>query len=727
MSTKATRSIKVGASLCFALIAASLIIAHNSPATGYELSIYSATPLVWYLLVVAIGGGIGIIVHQALTKSESNLWYLGFVLLLLGNFVICSMPGLRGYFLYHNGDPLMHVWHSRVILMTGHWVEGNNYPAVHLLTASMASVLGVLPESIARYLPAFLTAVYMLFIPLLAWQVSRRKQVAMLAAAATAPLLFSSLNATLYAHSFAMLIVPLLFYLVFKRRNNPLNAGVAALSLMVLVLIPFSHPSPTALLVLTLAIMWLAAVVYSRRYETSEASLQFHPALGQSLANMSLILLIVAFLWLSTFRAFDYTVRGVQGWITGVSPFWPRQVGYAMEQAETLSMFGRIEILLKMYGVNLLFLLLSAIAVAVIIRMFWRRSEGMQNLFILGTGFALLLPLEVIFYMTVGQQTIGRVLSMNLALVVTPIFVGFLIHGLFNRWRLRRSPGIIAIALLLLLASVNSMLNVYRSPYVNQPSPEVTYSDIAATVWLRNHTSKLTMVDEMGYSEVILDLGAAGSKASLNPYELTASAYWDIPPHFGYDTHDTLGEQLYLELLTRRLRGHKYGMMSEEEVSILNREKMYLIINEPFRLANTDPAFSRGLVVTGGPKPWIWGGFDAADFLKLEQDPTVSKLYSTGSFDFFRVKLTRVIVVKTGFANHNGNPEGTTIVDDSLRGLDANSLSNMSVIIWPGASGQVDTKPVVSFDNHTGTVTVAAPFKGGQVMGGIPYKIVKFP
>lgn len=88
------------------LALAFILILVSSPATAYELSIYSAfTPITWVLLFSSVTGGIWILVHQAFNESKNNLWLTGFLILLLATLLVFSLPSIRGYYLYGGNDP----------------------------------------------------------------------------------------------------------------------------------------------------------------------------------------------------------------------------------------------------------------------------------------------------------------------------------------------------------------------------------------------------------------------------------------------------------------------------------------------------------------------------------------------------------------------------------------------------------------------------------------------
>src|SRR5512136_174980 len=84
--------------LCIVFVILALVLIHQSPATGYELSIYRGTPvLVWYLLFLSLVGGIGIVIHELATGRlhESRTYLVGFAVVLLTAVAFLCLPFVR--------------------------------------------------------------------------------------------------------------------------------------------------------------------------------------------------------------------------------------------------------------------------------------------------------------------------------------------------------------------------------------------------------------------------------------------------------------------------------------------------------------------------------------------------------------------------------------------------------------------------------------------------------
>jgi hypothetical protein len=82
----------------FTLLSVALIVTWNTPALGYETSIYRSTPLIlWVSLIASVISGITIVV-VSIAKSELDqtyLWKIGFLLVFL-SYAVCLAATICG-------------------------------------------------------------------------------------------------------------------------------------------------------------------------------------------------------------------------------------------------------------------------------------------------------------------------------------------------------------------------------------------------------------------------------------------------------------------------------------------------------------------------------------------------------------------------------------------------------------------------------------------------------
>jgi len=86
------------------------------------------------------------------------------------------------------------------------------------------------------------------------------------------------------------------------------------------------------------------------------------------------------------------------------------------------------------------------------------------------------------------------------------------------------------------------------------------------------------------------------------------------------------------------------------------------------------------------------------------------------------------VVAREGATTLAGTAAGDNFIDAGLIGAGANSFVSMLAVLYPGDPQNVDSKDITAFDNVTGRVTLAGPYKGeaAAIPAGISYKIVTF-
>lgn len=86
--------------------------------------------------------------------------------------------------------------------------------------------------------------------------------------------------------------------------------------------------------------------------------------------------------------------------------------------------------------------------------------------------------------------------------------------------------------------------------------------------------------------------------------------------------------------------------------------------------------------------------------------------------------LYKAVIAHEGVTTANGNVGGTTFIDAGLIGAGANAYVRMLAVMHPGERDLVDAIDITAFNNVTGEVTLNVAYRGGQVLAGVPYKIV---
>jgi hypothetical protein len=562
-----------------------VLIERNSPATGYELSIYSALPSsVWVLLLIAISCGIFVIVHQAFSKDKGNFWLMGFLILILATFIILSLPFIRNYYLLC-GDVEGHLGYISDLVASGHFDEENSYPITHILGGETAEICGISPRIATLYLPVIFTILFMIFTFFFASSIGFRGGHKFIALAASGTLLYGYYHVEAYPQALSIFAFPLFFYLYFLDKVNS-SFPLKILIIILLLLFPFFHPASETVLILCLFGGEFTKLIWDwhqgRNYtNTSKGKISLNPAL---------ISFITFFIWFSSFAAFSDNVGRFFSWFRGEVTEIPRTI--ELEPVMKLELWERIELYFKMYGAQTTFLALTAIAFILIFISFLKRKREYKRLFILSALLLISMFTYFLIFLSIEATTWGRLIAANPTFWAMPALAGFTLYEAFNKWKFK-NLGIILIVTILTLSSSLSIFSLYRSPWILQPNWQITYSDNSGAGWCSIYTDSKMPTVSLGWG--VLARRSAG-----------------IPTHFGYAQHQNLGE--------------------------LSNEDFYLIITQRFKSAALDQRLGKKAIYD----PELVGKeFTKEDFQRLKQDSSLSSVYSNGEFESFMVKALK--------------------------------------------------------------------------------------
>jgi len=181
--------------------------------------------------------------------------------------------------------------------------------------------------------------------------------------------------------------------------------------------------------------------------------------------------------------------------------------------------------------------------------------------------------------------------------MLIPIFVAF---TFYKMPRFRNPLNLSILWITLIIASILSILSLYPSPYIQQPNLQITKMDMAGMTWF------IEMKDQ-GIGCVYISTPPSRFSDAILGYEKTHLLRPDISgnivlaDHFGYSEQNSLGTQYPLDY--------------------------YLPITKCDRILYTT----------------VWknvGRYDNIDFVMLENDSSVSKLYSNDETGIYYIKST---------------------------------------------------------------------------------------
>ncbi|WP_157533064.1 hypothetical protein [Haloferax profundi] len=466
----------------FSAFALAVALAYLTPATAYELSLYSSTPAAfWGLIVVAI--------TLSLVVSVFGDRMFRVVALLLGGisvFSIVSLPLVRGYYFVGSGDSLTHLGWVRDVVDGETVITELLYPGIHSFAILVMDVTGYTPERSLMLVVLFLVALTFVLVPLIAFEILPRDETIIVAAFSGLLLLpINTISTHLAPHTYtqAMLFSSLGIYvfLLYLTRADPTQSRFRITSFGVLLAFVggttvLYHPMQAlnlfVLLVLASALQALA------RWRGWESAIRGHKSTYAQTAVLGAVFLA----WTSQRPAFwstiDAVTRAGEGYLSGTPP---TAAGSTVSQGASLAAIGASlpEIFAKLFLVSALYAMLAGILVlAVLTHRLDELPETDAKVRYLAAGAVGTLPFAVVYLLGDVGELHFRLLG-YLMLIATAVGSVTLVLGLRRavpRIGVRSTHVAIAVTLVLLLPA--ALVTAYPSPYIYQPNQHVTQSQL---------------------------------------------------------------------------------------------------------------------------------------------------------------------------------------------------------------------------------------------------------
>jgi hypothetical protein len=470
----------------FVALAVGITFAVRTPSGGYEVDLYRATPLGFWL-----GVGTALTVATVVALRSPSPQRTGAVATLLAGLAVLSvyaLPVLRGYYFYGAGDSLSHLGWTRELAGGSLSAFDLLYPGVHSIALSYGVVGGVrFPVAITVAVLVVFPAVYLLTVPLCVELLTSdpyASRIGLLSALLVLPINNVSVHPVAHPTSQAILFAPFVVYVGLRFAVTRADDGaggpsgtatVAALTALFAVAaagIVLVHPQQALNAVgLFLAAVAVQAAVRWRRLD--------HPiATHRWLVLPTAILVVLFFAWTPRHpRATGATTSVLQSiFLQGATA--GDAVGSRSVSLATLG--GSLpELFVKLFLPSLLFILLAGGLVA------WmlaghdddRRRDG-----VVAYVVASLVPLGVafgVFFVSASGDQYFRYLGF-IMVSVTLLGATAVVEGAARlREADRDLTAVLAPAVWFLLLAGLALVALHPSPYMYQPSAQVSENHLA--------------------------------------------------------------------------------------------------------------------------------------------------------------------------------------------------------------------------------------------------------
>jgi hypothetical protein len=603
---------KVTLTFLFFLLSVALIITWNTPATGYESSIYWSTPLILWISVIAsvIAGITLVVVSIAKNELDNNpYWKIGFLLVFLSYAVCLGLFIIRGYYMWcMTGDPASHIGWIKETLNMGHTPTSLFYPITHIYLSEIVMLTSLDVLLLHKLIPLIFGLLCVLFMFVLAKAIFTQSPAACLLVGIISCCLAYSWYLRLTPNILANFFLPFVIFLVYRYLQR--ETWTWAVPLMIcLILMPVFHTVPTiVLIVVFISICALAVFLYIYPYikaQRQQWKLSISMDSGYRAITLLFIVIIWWIFWISLFSVFNGQVISFYETITSEKD--DRWVDDLMDTASTASAYGYnvIEHVIRSLWGQIILCAISALSVPLIVKEFYKSRK---NIFLVSLSISLLstILLAVAFYLFRLGFTPQRFLFAipMLGSFLTAYFLSFILTRKIDGYHILLDTRVKSTFVIIVVCSlfVGGLFALYPSPYTLSVSWHDTHSDVEGLLFVYEHRDVdiplMGIVTNSGrFSHALLTLEERGvQKLSLD------LADQRVPYRFGYDTNLSISS-----VYTR-----------ETDVLITEKDKRMYVDTLP---EVEESRYSR------------------QDFERLRIDPGLHFLYSNGEFDYYKVNV----------------------------------------------------------------------------------------
>ena len=531
------------------LINFALIIILLTPlAKNYEISIYDAYPIYfWLFLIISIFLAQIVILRSAATKND-KYWKYGLVIILLIDTLLLFLPLIRGYYFFGRNDELYHLGLIKTLINTAHLSPTDFYPNMHLLATNVYYLGNISLNSIVSFLPPIFPLFFIISTFLLAREILQTKKQILFVMVLASILMISHESTTFAPSAQDFFLIPFVLYLFFKGLKSKNTSAFKILLIIFIFSMVFIHPLNILFLILVFLILELSIFIYNKKYKDKNTKIYIFEA--NKSQNIILIAFITFFVWYFSFSIISNDFQTVA--YSLFSNTGTEFIKYAsLTSTYHLKIIDYVKIIINEYG-QIVFLGILSFFLTIFI--FFKSKHinkgskfNYQFFFISTLVFAFLSGLFFLFPLIVGFQRI-----VPYFIFFSIFFVGLGLSLIFHdnnfsfKATIKKKLSFLCLSLVLISLLWVSIFNLYWSPISELENQQVTHSEVLGFTWLFDTREQTMPIDELGISQ-----GRMYDGFGLN-FSNQGIRYGNAQPpdHFNYSYNETYLSNRYLVITT---------------------------------------------------------------------------------------------------------------------------------------------------------------------------------
>lgn len=596
---------RVAITLVFLIQIIVLILAWNTPAIGYESSIYRSTPLiVWIGLITSgiTGISLAVVSSAKLGLRRKYLWKIGLLLAFLSYTTLLSLFIIRGYYGWFIGDPATHIGWIKYIINTGYTPTQLHYPLTHIYLSECVAVTSLDLLVLHKTIPLIFGLLCVLFMYVFGKAVFSNSIGAIIVAIISCcwPL---GWYLDLSPNHLSNLLMPFALYLIVKYLQKKAWSWNILL-ITIFMIYPVLHIVPTIFLIIVLLTLWIPQklpeileVVNRRRLHSLTLTKK-----DTQLKFVLLLLIVWCIYYISTFAVFYNTLNDVfDSILLGASD---SEALSMLNMASTAQNYGYnvIEHAIKIYSSPLILFTLSLLALPILWREFYTNGRYAFIYKLYGPMAILFVLIAILFVFKLPFSPLRFLTYASMLMVITAAYL--ILHLLTKKCKhfLFQKTGFKVLCTILLVSTLFliNMPLVYTSPYSLESSFHTSESELTGMTFFfayRDVEIPVTgiLIAPGRYADLLLT--SEEKVFQQVPMYLRDKI---VPRHFSYDKYYSLSS----------------SYNKETDLLITQRDRLFYVDVFP------EMAEDR---------------YSIEDFKRLKIDPTLDHIYSSGELDYIKI------------------------------------------------------------------------------------------
>ena len=530
-----------------------VVLIAAQPSTGYEPSLYTAVPLVtWLIIGFCVLSGLWSAIWAATDSnlSKTNVWAIGAGLVLAVSVVIILAPLLRGYSGYGRSDIMIHAGRVNDILFYGRVPEYERssslllYPASLVILAEISLITGLESFVLIQFTTLFIFLLGFLFTYLLAKVIFTHPLPLAVCTLASSVLLLSSFNYQVMPTVVGITLFPLVLWLYLQAIVYR-SVAYRISFILVTMTYAFIHPLTCINLLGGLIATELYRAVSTSRVSVERARFQWRSSyITAAFIGTVFIIFITLATWLiHNWFFWALTIRQLVRLMTFLG-----EGAYAQSVAHLggvqLNLFDVALLLVKMEGHHALYISLTIIGSIIIAKKALNpqydvpaRQSMIVVVFIVSQAVILV---GVLFG---GSGTVSYWRSLAPIVLLSPIVLGYLGYHLYLKYVSRSGLNSarliffkILVTLVLGVAFGLGIISFFPSPITYRLNEQISAAELEGMNWFIQHRDENIAVDSvtLKYMFPAALVNYKTVDRQLNPNHPKWGETLEFPDHFDY-------------------------------------------------------------------------------------------------------------------------------------------------------------------------------------------------